>query len=334
MSFREVRRVCYDAEYFRTLECPSKGQHEASIATLGAIGVCPFGGFVHACGCVSNGMERQLIRAFRERLGAGNSFFLEEVKARLHRYMFSSKLPAGVCLYVPGHGLIVYYNWVYSQKTMVGRLQDGVFFPPSTGEELVDELPPYSPSLVFPFLFGVTGTADTLGALMGSSRELTRATDSARQRTRNKSLRRGNTCICDVTTYVLLTRLPCVGDFLPCGCRASKENIKGIERYLYERRDEVREGGRWELDFSTFARSLKRTGAVLHWQKKLGVLCLFSEEVTRSNLILSFHPRRLEVRCDGSDSRAPAGARTTRLDQLIQKSYTSALPTCRYLQYH
>lgn len=334
MSFREVRRVCYDAEYFSTLECPTKGEHAGSIAALGAVGIVPGGGFVHACGCMANGVERQMIREFRTRLGSGNAFFLEEIKARLQRYMFSEHLPAGVNLYVPGHGLIVYYNWAYAQKTMVGRLHGGEFFPPSTGEAVTDELPKGSPGLVFPFLFGDSGTADTLGALMGSTRVLGRAIAEARQRSRISWIKGGKGCVCDVSVYVIHSRLPCVGDYLPCGCRTSNDHIKGIRSYLYKRQDEVRAGGKWELDFSIFARVLRRTGAVLHWQKKLGVLCLFSSEVTRSDITMMFHPDRLEVHCDGNVNELPASAKTCRLDRLIQRSYHSALPTCRYLQYH
>jgi len=130
MSVRTVYRVCYDAEYIKDLACPKKAEHSASISSLGAVGVVPGSGFVHACGCMANGFERRMIREFRQRLGAGNRFFQEEVKARLHRYMFSRTLPAGVSLYIPGHGLIVYYNWAYAQKNMVGSLRDGQFFCP------------------------------------------------------------------------------------------------------------------------------------------------------------------------------------------------------------
>jgi hypothetical protein len=275
-----------------------------------------------------------MIRAFRQRLGAGNRFFQEEVKARLHRYVFSSTLSAGVNLFIPGHGLIVYYNWAYAQKNMVGTLRNNQFLAPSTGESVSDDLPRYDPGLVFPFLFGDSNAASDLGALMGSTRELERSVAEAVTRSKHRRLRDRKVCVCDVLVYIIHGRLPLVGDVLPCSCRASKDIISALASYLRLRRGEISQGGRWELDFSIFARLLRRTGAVLHREPGLGALLLFSKEVIESELTILFRTDRIEVASNGVKMPPVSPGPERRIDRLIQESYISTLPTCRYLQYH
>jgi len=169
---------------------------------------------------------------------------------------------------------------------------------------------------------------------MGSSRELDRSIEEARARSKNRHVRDGGVCVCDISVYVLHGRLPILGDVLPCSCRATRGMISALRSYLDCRFDEVREGAVWELDLSTFARLLKRTGAVLHWEPGLGALCLFSNEVTRSELTLLFRTDRLEVRSNGVLMPPHPQHSHSRIDKLIQESYISTLPTCRYLQYH
>lgn len=328
-------RVCYDGEYIASIECPSRSSHAKSIASLGSVGIVPCSGFVHACGCVANGLERQMIREFRVGLGPGNRFFLEEIKARLARYMFSEHVAAGVCLFIPGYGLVVYYNWVYSQQPVVGSLRDGTFFAPSNGREVESKFPPWKADCVFPLPFGELGTATTVGGLMGSTRVLSHASNDAGYSLVGRSVK-GKVVrhVCDVTPYVLHGDYPILGDCWPCGCRATQGSIDGLRRYFSIRESEVREGAILDLDLTSFARVLRRTGAVLHWQPGMGVLCLFSAEVVALDLDILFARDSLIVEGWERDAVSGPPHRSGTLDSRIQKSYVSALPTCRYLQYH
>lgn len=328
-------RVCYDEEYIGSIECPSRSSHAKSIASLGSVGVVPCSGFVHACGCVTNGLERQMIRDFRAGLGPGNAFFLEEIKARLSRYMFSKHVPAGVCLYVPDYGLIVYYNWVYSQKPMIGNLRGGAFFAPSNGQEIALDFPPWERDRVFPLAFGELGTATTVGGLMGSTRNLGAATREGGfplvgTRVKGKLQRH----VCDVTPYVLHHEFPILGDYLPCGCVADDSHVKSLRGYLGIREREVREGAVLDLDLTTFMRTLRRAGAVLHWQPGMGVFCLFSHEVVALDLDILFASGSVTVEGWEREVASEPVYCSETLDSRIRRSYVSALPACRYLQYH
>jgi len=325
MPTRRVIGVCYDAEYIASLGCPNRPAHATSIAGLGSVGLVPCSGFVHACGCVANGLERQMVRDFRERLSSGNQHFLQEVKARLSRYLFSEKMPAGVSLYVPGHGLVVYYNWLYAQRTMTGSIVNGVYFAPYTDDELLDSFPRYKRSMVFPFCFGAASASSNIGSLMGSTRQLHR---------RTHGMKGTKHCVCDVSLWVLRGSLPLEGDFLPCGCVADGGLIEGMRCYLGERAREISSGAEWEVDLSGFSRVLRRTGAVIHWAKGFGVFCLLSQQTVGSDLVMVFHPDRFEMRGLGGHAQQRNQRFGTGIDSLIQRGYTSALPVCRYLQFH
>lgn len=335
MASRIHKRVCYDAEYIRNIECPEKSAHAQSIASLGSVGVVPSSGFVHSCGCVANGLERQMIREFSTGLGSGNRFFLEEIKTRLSRYMFSEHVPAGVCLYVPGHGLVVYYNWVYSQQPMVGSIRDGVFIAPSDGREIEVDFPSFSSGTVFPVPFGESGTATTVGGLMGSTRKLAKVIHGEGYVLNKQDSEGGKgKHVCDVSTYVLHSEIPSIGCLLPCGCIASAKFTEGLRRYLCIRSDEIREGTSIDLDLTSFARVLRRTGAVLHWQPDMGVLCLLSSQVTTLDLDIVFGKKSLTILGQPRESDEVISYSSGSLDSKIQSGYISALPTCRYLQYH
>lgn len=333
MASKVHKRVCYDKEYISEIECPRRSLHAASIARLGAVGIVPGAGFVHTCACVANGLERRMVREFRDGLEVGNAAFLEEVKARLKRYMFSQHIGAGVSLYVPNFGLVIYYNWAYTQRPMLGHIRSGQFVAPSDLKEVVGDFPDFEPNLVFPLPFGISGTTTTIGGLMGSTREaqlIMAARNSAiRGRFRGKDRH-----VCDVSVFVLQRETPELGTSMPCGCVATVGHVAGLRAYSLVRDREVMEGAKLDLDLTSFVRMLRRTGAALHWEPGMGALCLLSHEVVSGDVDIIFEVDSLCIQRVPPDSKTEIRRPSERLDSRIQRSYISALPTCRYLQYH
>jgi hypothetical protein len=318
-------KVCYDAEYAASLACARRAEHVASIAGLGAIGIVPAPGFVHPCGCVANGLERSIIRGFR------NRFFIQELKVRLARYLFSAENKAGVSIYVPGYGLMVYYNWKYVQEPMYGYIRSGTFVAPSSRRAVDLRFPRYSKYSVFPLVFGYSETTTSVGGLMGSSIELSRAI-SEWEKGQQKGKTRGH--LCDVTTYVLHGTSPPVGAFLPCGCRTDRNHQESLVRYLSARRDEVRLGSSRDMELSGVFRRVQRIGFALHRGPGLGVFCLLSPKLIQSDLEIKITSEGVEISGSAIPPETSQGASRRQTHSLVDEGYVSALPTCRYLQFH
>jgi hypothetical protein len=324
-------KVCYDAEYAASLTCARRAEHVASIASLGAIGVIPASGFVHPCGCVANGYERSIIRGFRDRLGAGNRFFVEELKVRLARYMFSAENKAGVSIYIPGHGLMVYYNWRYVQEPMYGFIRSGTFVAPSSGTSVESRFPSYERYLVFPLIFGTSETTTSVGGLMGSSRELSKVVTGWCEGGR-LGPRRGH--ICDVTAYILHGMAPSTGSYMPCGCKVDRAHQDSLHGYLRTRQNEVRVGSSRDMELTGIFRRIRRIGFALHRGPGIGVFCLLSPKLIQSDLDIKITSEGVEISGSAALVETRQAAPHMQTHSLVGKGYVSALPTCRYLQFH
>jgi len=327
-----VTGYCYDADIVGSVDCLHFPRHAEHVHLLGLIGVVPEVGSLHPCSCEVSMAEQKLVRDFKEGLGSGNEWFIQELRYRLEIFLFSERYPAAFSVFAPGRGLLMYYNSLYSKKTMSGCVTGGKLIVPSTADEVEPFVPRYSPGLVFPLVFGAPVMQTTVGSLMGSTRTLRRFKRFVRDIAFTGRSSKG--CLCDVSVYVVTCAMPTLGMVFSCGCRVLQSHIDAIRKFMEERTKAIFRGTEIDMQLRALLSRGKHLSAFINYSRSLGATVLLGPEAVTSGVDFRFVGDGIVFSSRQEDSPGGVPLPSRSFNKSFRDGLASAVPMVRYMQYH